>query len=365
MIKKVLIDIGHPAHVHLFKNIYFELKERGIKCFVTAKEIEIIKSLLDYYDIPYKNIGTKAHNLLFKLIKHVKYNYELYKIATKNKIELGIGVSFSIAHVSKLCSMKSIVFDDDNLDVEPIFAKFGLPFCDINITPDCLSHENRGFRHLTYRGFHELFYLHPNRFHPDIKVLSETGLNYGEDYFVLRFNSFKAYHDVSTQGLSLENKMRLIEILKPIGKIFITTESEIDHEFQEYKIKIAPHKIHSLLYYAKMYIGDSQTMTSEAAILGTPALKCNSFAGKLSIPNELENSYQLCFSFLPEQFEIMLNKIKELLKNPRLKQEWHDRRRRMLNDKIDVTAFLVWFIENYPESVGIIRENPEYYVRFK
>jgi len=38
-------------------------------------------------------------------------------------------------------------------------------------------------------------------------------------------------------------------------------------------------------------------MTSEAAMLGTPSLKLNSFAGKLSVPNELEQKYQLCYSF--------------------------------------------------------------------
>jgi hypothetical protein len=37
----------------------------------------------------------------------------------------------------------------------------------------------------------------------------------------------------------------------------------------------------------------------------------------------------------------------------------------MLRDKIDVTAFMVWFIENYPDSVNIMKENPEYQDRFR
>ena len=32
----------------------------------------------------------------------------------------------------------------------------------------------------------------------------------------------------------------------------------------------------------------------------------------------------------------------------------------MLVDKIDVTAFMVWFIENYPTTVKIMKENPDY-----
>jgi len=33
------------------------------------------------------------------------------------------------------------------------------------------------------------------------------------------------------------------------------------------------------------------------------------------------------------------------------------KRKRMLSDKIDVTAFMIWFIEKYPESVDIMKEN--------
>jgi len=37
----------------------------------------------------------------------------------------------------------------------------------------------------------------------------------------------------------------------------------------------------------------------------------------------------------------------------------------MLADKIDVTAFFVWFIENYPDSAKIMKENPDYQYKFK
>jgi hypothetical protein len=37
----------------------------------------------------------------------------------------------------------------------------------------------------------------------------------------------------------------------------------------------------------------------------------------------------------------------------------------MLSKQIDVTAFLVWFIENYPESAQIMKKDPDYQLRFK
>ena len=47
------------------------------------------------------------------------------------------------------------------------------------------------------------------------------------------------------------------------------------------------------------------------------------------------------------------------------KEEWQDRGKKMLSDKIDVTAFLVWFVENYPESAKVLKDNPDYQYKFK
>jgi len=33
----------------------------------------------------------------------------------------------------------------------------------------------------------------------------------------------------------------------------------------------------------------------------------------------------------------------------------------MLADKINVAAFLVWFVENYPKSIRVMKENPNFY----
>ncbi len=114
-----------------------------------------------------------------------------------------------------------------------------------------------------------------------------------------------------------------------------------------------------------MLIGDSQTMTSEAAVLGTSSIRCNSFVGRISYLEEEEHKYHLTYGFLPEQSEAMFEKIDELLSMPNLKEEWQLRRQSMLQDKIDVTAFFVWFIENYPESAKIMKKNPDYQYNFK
>ena len=78
-----------------------------------------------------------------------------------------------------------------------------------------------------------------------------------------------------------------------------------------------------------------------------PALKCNTFAGRLSVPNMLENRYGLCYAYTPDHFDEMLNHIQQLLarESEDLKKEWQEKRQRMLADMIDPTNFFVDYIE--------------------
>ncbi|MCD4744515.1 MAG: DUF354 domain-containing protein, partial [Desulfobacteraceae bacterium] len=276
---RILIDIGHPGHVHLLKNLIYDLKRKGHKIFVTVKDIPSAKFLLSKYSINYEEIGIKKDNIFAKALYQIYYNLKLLMIVRKHNITLGIGSSISIAHVSKLSKMKSIVLDDDDDDVQPLFARYAHPFCDTLLSPESLKGNRKKKNTIFYPGFHELAYLHPNIFKPDANILDGIGLKQDEPFFIMRFNVFKAHHDVGAKGLSIKQKLKLINFLEPYGKIFITTEREIEPELKNFQIKVSPEKIHHLMFFATMFIGDSQTMTSEAAVIGVPAIRSNSFVG--------------------------------------------------------------------------------------
>lgn len=359
----ILMDIAHPAHVHLLRNTYFKLVEKGHNVFVTVKDIPAAIILLDKYQIPYIYLGGKRDSLVGKAIFQLKYNLRIWKLVVTEKIDIGFCSSMTIAHISRISRMKSIALDDDDDEVEPLYVKYAHPYANTILSPDCLKRKSS--KTIYYSGYHELAYLHPRRFSPDSDVLSDIGLKESDIYYLLRFNAFKAHHDSGVKGLSLDDKRKLIQTLEKTGKVFITTESEIDEEFRKYQLKVSPEKVHSLIYYASMLIGDSQTMTSEAAVLGTPAIRCNTFVGRISYLEEEQHKYGLTYGFRPENSNAMFAKIEELLALTNLKKEWQRRRQEMLADKIDVTAFQVWFIENYPESARIMKENPDYQYRFK
>ena len=359
----ILIDIGHPGHVHLFRNTYFELKQKGHNVIVTTKDVPIILDLLQKYGIDFIVLGKKPDGLFLKGLMIIIHDIKLLGIVLKNKIRVGISSGLLLSHVSIISPLLTIICDDDDDKAEPLFVKFGHALASTVLSPYSIIRKTN--KNLSYFGTHELAYLHPKRFTPDNKVLRKVGINEADVFFLLRFVAFKGHHDIGHHGISTEQKIKIISILEKKGKVFITSERAIEPELEMYRLKISPDDIHSLIFYSTMFIGDSQTMTSEAAILGVPALKCNTFAGKLSVPNMLEFKYRLCYSYLPEQFDDMLFKIEELLTNPNLKSMWQEKRQVFLEQNIDVTSYFTWFIENYPESKILIEKDPSIQMKFK
>jgi uncharacterized protein len=348
MSMNILIDIGHPAHVHLYRNFIRVMKSRGHKITITVKNLKSAIDLLEGYGIPYIVLPSKGDTIIGKFFRQILFNFIIIALVIKNKINIGMGTSITIAQVSRLTRMRSIIFDDDDDEVQPLFVKYAHPYADLIVSPDALKGKRKRTDTLYYAGCHELAYLHPAMFNPDPSLPGRLGLKKDERYFVLRFNSFRAHHDINETGLSLSQKRELVTFLEKYGKVFISTEGETDPEFMDKRLTISPLEIHSLLYYAFMFIGDSQTMTTEASVLGTPALRCNTFAGRIASMDEMEKKYGLTCSFLPENFQELINKAEELINIPDLKNEWGRRREIMLKDKIDVTSFMVDLVENFP-----------------
>lgn len=359
----ILIDIGHPAHVHLLRYTGEELKKHGHHVFFSVRDIPVAKRLMDYYGMAYVDLGNKKDSIFGKGMTILSQDIQLLWYVWRHKIDIGLSSGIVLSHVSKMSKMKSFMFDDDDDSAEPLVVKYGHPFSNVVFTPLVIKRKTN--QAVYYKGCHELAYLHPNRFRPDETVLKKAKLSVGDKFFILRFVAFKGHHDIGQQGISIEQKRRLVNLLSQYGRVIITSERTIEPEFEQYRLPVPPEEIHSLMYYATMFLGDSQTMTSEAAIMGVPALKCNTFAGKLSIPNELEQKYGLCYAYLPVDFEKFYEHVERLLKQPDIKDEWKKKREFFLKDKIDVSAFFTWFIENYPDSKRIMKENPVYQYNFK
>jgi predicted glycosyltransferase len=243
-------------------------------------------------------------------------------------------------------------------------VKLYLPFTNCVLTGD-YKHPSLGKKEIKYSGYQELLYLHPNNFNLDPSILDLLKVKEDEKYIILRFVSWNASHDIGHSGLSIEMKHKAVNELSKYVKVFITSEKELPDELKPYQIKILPERMHDALAFASLIYGESATMVSEGAVLGVPGIYLDN-TGRL-YTKEQEEKYGLVFNYTEslEDQEKSIQKSVELLATPGIKEEWQKRRERMLADKIDVTAFFVWFVENYPESVEVMKENPEYQLRFK
>jgi hypothetical protein len=188
----------------------------------------------------------------------------------------------------------------------------------------------------------ELSSLHPDYFNPDISVFEELGLKENEEYLIIRFVSWAANHDFGKQGLNFEQKRRLVDSLKQKHKIFISSEGYLPDDLEPYRLRIHPSRIHDVIAFAKLYLGEGATMASESAMLGTPAIYVNPIsAGTL----EAQEKYGLLYCF--RSFEGVMEKTQELLSIYNLKKDIKVKRDKMLAEKISMTDYLVSFIDNY------------------
>ena len=339
---KILVDINHPAHVHYFKNFIWEMKKRGHDVLITASGKDVAYDLLDRYKLNYINMGTYGKSLIQKLVNIPIMDFKLYNIAYSYKPDIFIGFgSIRCAHVSKLIKKPCINLDDTEHSVQEHILY--IPFTDAVLTPTCFK-KNMGKKHIRYNGYTELAYLHPNWFTLNPSVLDEIGLSKDDLFIILRFVSWNASHDIGQHGI--KNKVKLVYELERYGKVIISSEGRLPKELEKYKFKISPEKLHDLLYYATLYIGEGATTASECAILGTHAIYINTL--RLGYTDEEEEKYKLVFNFSnPKTMEQdAFNKALELLKDPNLRLKGKIKRDRLLSDKIDVTGFLIDFVEN-------------------
>ena len=343
---KILFDIGHPAHVHLFRNAINILENRGHELKITARDKDIALDLLNNYGFSYEVIGTNKKGMVKKALNMLVMDLKLLKIVRQFDPDLIVSAgSPYAAQVSWITKKPSIVFVDT--EHANLTASITYPFTDIICTPMCYTKQH-GKNHVRYDGYHELAYLHPKYFTPDANVLSNHGLKINEKIIIVRFVSWNASHDIKDKGF--DDPLEIVGALSKHGRVIITSEDNLPEELASYKLTLPPEDVHHLMYYSCLYIGESATMASESAILGTPSIFVST--SKRSYTDELENKYGLVYNF--SDHNQALNKAVELLNNEKVKEGCKRMRDVMLSEKIDLTCFMLDLIEGYSESSKLL-----------
>ena len=366
---RILVQLNHPAHFHYYRRAIQNWREDGHEVTVLIKTKDILEDLVKDAGIPYININPNPHRqhkvgVLWDMLLR---DWRMLRICHANKIDLLTGSSAEVSQIGWLLHKPAVSTGEDDAAVVPAFVRFTAPFLQVRLTPVSCDSGVMEAKAIKYASYHELAYLHPNHFTPRKKVV-EKYFATDTPFFLLRFASLNAHHDAGIKGIGDNLAKQIIDLLVPNGRVFITSERPLAPELEPYRMVINPLDIHHVMAFASLYIGDSQTMAAEAAVLGVPFIRYNDFVGRIGYLNELENNYQLGYGIkasVEGSKDRLISKVKELLSMPDRETTWKLRRQKMLSEKIDYSKFLTWFIENYPESQNIIRNDPEYQWRFK
>jgi len=335
----ILIDIGHPAHVHVFRYYHDEMVARGHNVLFTAKAKECTLDLLTAYGLPYELLGTPFSGAIKKVYGLLHFGRKLLTIAKRHETDLFISISsMYAAHVASFMGKPHMVLDDtEHSRFEHMLYR---PFSSHILTPTCFEKE-MGKKHLRYDSYHELAYLHPNRFSAEERALDHLGISEGEPFSLLRFVSWNAGHDISQGGLNLDQKRELVKEMEKHGRVFISSEKQLPQDLEKYRIRIPAHYMHTVLDAAKLYIGEGASMASECAMLGTPALYINSLdAGTL----KEQTDFGLIYSF--RNYEGVLETAINLLADDVTESRHQRRRRALIEERVDLTALLVDLSQN-------------------
>lgn len=346
----ILIITGHPAQVHNFKHVKWELEKDGHKVFWLATHKEVSEYLLDKYEISYFTLNKPGNSLASKIATLLKNTLTTLRFIKKHNITFILsrvspygslaGKILGIPHIALADTESSGIYDT-------VFTKLVSSF----ITAKSFNRQLRKDQ-IRFDGNIELFYLHPNRFKPlsKIDVAELLGIEENQPYIIMRFVSWDAYHDKGLSGFTDENKLKAVERFSKYVKVFISAEKELPEELEPYKISIPPERMHDVLAHAKMFFGESGTMASESVVLARPTIYLNeSWLGYLLDAQK----YGLLFAYKQNEEEQVkaIQKGVELLEDTELETQLKKNHSDFMQNKIDVTGFMVWFVENYPDSI--------------
>ena len=358
---KILIDINHPAHVHYFRNFIKIMEAKGHQFCVINRDSQMINQLLDIYGIKHtiRNKRPKKKGVAATLINLSKMAFWcIYKSFTFHP-DMYIGfASAPCAITSWLFRKPSILLDDTEFN--KMNHKIYVPFCSVILTPFYFKKKlGDGKKQLYFKAFVEQLFLQSKYYQKKESILMDLQLR-SREYVVVRLSAFDAHHDLIANPLPEEFKKRIIAEIAKKYRVVLSLENESDDVFYKpYLVNFSPEKMHDIEAHAKFIVTEGITMASESFVMGVPYLLINPLKCGY-IDYQCKNYPDKCFhtTDADEALRIINQLVKSNVDSETIRQD-------VERLTINPTDFLVWFVENYPESKKIMKDNPEYQYNFR
>lgn len=359
----ILVDITHPAHVHLFRNFIKEMKNLGHQVTVVARNKSITYKLLDAYDINHIKLGENYSTNIGKIFGLFLFTIRLLNICKKHKVQIIVetGAGLYPAVVSRLLFLKNICFNNTDVFFLLKYIKY---LSNTWVTPSSYK-LNLGQNHIRINSYHELAFLHPKYFEPDFSIFDRLDLERNEKFTLLRFVEWNAAEETKYKGFSIDEIRIVVAEFKKFGRVLISCEYLLPDDLISLQIEnfrnVKYDDMQSIEYYSSIVFGESGAMAAEASMLGKPAFFIS--PKELGFIEELEKEHNLLFIY-KDKGKALSHAI-ELLQDDVALKKWENKKKKMIKQKVIYTDFMVWFVKNYPESAKIMKKNPDYQERFK
>ncbi len=355
---KILLDINHPADVHYFRNFIKIMEGRGHSFMVVNRDSRIINELLDYYGIRHvkRNPRPKSRGTLAHVVNLARMVAACMKASLKFRPDIYLGFASSACAVTSFVFRKPCILIDDT-EHNSMNHKVYTKFCSCVLTPFYFR-KNLGKRQLYFNAFCEQMYLRKSLYSPSADILGSMGVGKGE-YVLVRYISYRAHHDIGVRQLGEETRRSIVERLSGKYRVFVSHET-YPNPYGEFALKAHPAYMHDLEANAKFVVTEGATTASESFVLGVPTLYINPL--HLGYTDIQAATFPNVFVHTTDPAEI--EKAISRLEKAEAVAEASAIRDRLEACTIDPTEFLVWFVENYPESETTLRANPHYQDRF-
>lgn len=274
---RILVDVLHPKHAHFFRPLIRRWIGKGHDVKVATRHKDITHELLNLFQMPYICLSRqkKGIGMVLELITHWRNLVSVLKDFRPNVVISIGGIMTSIP--CKVLGIANLALTDT--ETAELGNRISFPFADCVLTPEWFT-KDFGKRHFRYRSFHEWSYLHPAEFCPLPDIVRSEGIDPEEPYAIIRFVRWDALHDRGEEGFRKEDATRLIQGLAGKMRIVLTTEAAPPPEFLNYAAKVRVDRMHHVMAFSSLVVGESPSMCAEAALMGVPSVLASTWAGK-------------------------------------------------------------------------------------
>lgn len=338
----ILFELAHPKHYLQFRYPIRQLRSRH-DVTIAARKKDVLFDLLAEDGEAFVPLSANRPGVARKVLGVPAVLSSLTTVLRRVRPSLIVSRSSPYAALlGRAFASATMVFPDS--EGVPLNERFVVPLSRYVVTPAWFERDY-GPKHFRVGGLFESGYLHPEYFRPNQSVLKALGVAEGERYAIVRFVRWSANHDAGNGGFSDDEKVVLVRQLERRMKVFVSAESSLPEPLAGNRFAIASSLMHDALSYASLYVGDSQSMATEAALLGTPAVRYNSFVAGRDFSNfrNLESRYHLLCNHAT--FDGCLSNAVALADDVNAKRAWTERRAHFFRGIGDVNVQTVDIIE--------------------